>query len=226
MLGGELRSLSRGAVVRGSVLGVRGDVGAGSTTLTFELAAALTAAGEWAAAVDLDGTLGARAAEEAGVALERFAVVRRVPPSRWATVVAALLDGVSLVITDVPRGVTLGDARRLVARAREREAVLVVRGSAWPGEVAFTVHAEGSVWMELSDTGVLSARRMHVRVEGRGAASRPRSGLLARVGRRLVPEEHVQAADPRRAHLRVVVPGVADHRGEPTRPRVCATRRS
>src|SRR3954451_18749482 len=64
-LGGELRELvPGGAVVRGSVLGVRGDAGAGSTTLTLELAAALTAAGEWAAAVDLDGTLGARAAEE------------------------------------------------------------------------------------------------------------------------------------------------------------------
>ena len=121
------------------------------------------------------------------MALERFAVVRRVPPSRWATVVAALLDGVSLVITDVPRGVSLGDARRLVARAREREAVLVVRGNAWPGEVAFTVHAEGSVWVELSDTGALSARRMHVRVEGAGrgitrhgvACSRARAELVS-----------------------------------------------
>ena len=214
-LGGELRELvPGGAIVRGSVLGVRGDAGAGSTTLTFELAAALTATGEWAAAVDLDGTLGARAAEEAGVALERFAVVRRVPPSRWATVVAALLDGVSLVITDVPRGVTLGDARRLVARAREREAVLVVRGNEWPGEVAFTVHAEGSVWVELSDTGALSARRMHVRVEGRGAASRARSGLLAA----RAESRGRRRPDPR-AHLRVVVPGVADRRGEPPRPR-------
>src|SRR5204863_192915 len=85
--------------------------------------------GEWAAAVDLDGTLGARAAEEAGVVLERFAVVRRVPPTRWAIVVAALLDGVSLVIADVPRGVSLGDARRLIARARERDAILVAQAA-------------------------------------------------------------------------------------------------
>jgi len=182
-LAGELRELvPGGAVTRGSVLGVRGEPGAGSTTLTFELAAALTATGEWVAAVDLDGTLGARAAEEAGVVLERFAVVRRVPPTRWATVVAALLDGVSLVIADVPRGVSVGDARRLIARARERDAVLVVQGSAWPGEVAFTVHAAGSVWVELSEAGAVTARRMHVRVEGRGAASRARSGLLARAG--------------------------------------------
>ena len=115
-----------GVVVRGTVLQVSGEPGAGSTTVAFELAAAVTSVGEWAAAVDLDGSLGALAANEAGVELERFAVVRRVPPARWTTVVAALLDGVSLVIAEVPRGVGLGDARRLIARARERRSVLVV----------------------------------------------------------------------------------------------------
>ncbi len=58
--------------------------------------------------------------------LSRFAVVRDVPGDRWATVVAALLDGVSLVVADVPRGLRAGDARRLVARARERSTVLVM----------------------------------------------------------------------------------------------------
>ncbi len=106
-----------GTVVRGSVLRVTGAPGAGSTTVAFELAAAFTARGEWAAAVDLDGSLGPLAAGEAGVALERFAVVRRVPPARWATVVAALLEGVSVVVAEMPRGVGAGDARRLVARA-------------------------------------------------------------------------------------------------------------
>ena len=47
-----------GAVVRGTVLRVAGAPGAGSTTVAFELAAAFTALGEWAAAVDLDATLG------------------------------------------------------------------------------------------------------------------------------------------------------------------------
>ena len=124
-------TLARGSVVR--IAGADG-AGAGATTLAFELVAAVTGVGEWAGAVDLDGTLGALAAEEAGVALERFAVVRRVPPARWATVVAALLDGVSLVLTDVPRGVAFGDARRLTARARERECR--PRGARARGEVA------------------------------------------------------------------------------------------
>src|SRR5436309_991069 len=81
---GDLRALvPGGAIVRGSVLQVVGDVGGGSTTVALEVAAALTAVGEWAAVVDLDGTLGALAAQEAGVVLERLAVVRRVPPARW-----------------------------------------------------------------------------------------------------------------------------------------------
>jgi hypothetical protein len=118
------------------------------------------------------------------VALERFAVVRRVPPARWATVVAALLDGVSLVLAEVPRGVGLGDARRLEARARERETVLVVaetRGAAWPGGVACTLHATGSEWEE-HDTSLLGVRRLRIEVEGRGAAARLRAGELARAG--------------------------------------------
>jgi hypothetical protein len=175
-----------GAVVRGSVVRVTGEPGAGSTTVGFELAAAFTALGEWAAAVDLDTTLGPLAAAEVGVALERFAVVRRVSPARWATVVAALLDGVSLVLAEVPRGVGRGDARRLEARAREREAVLVVtepRGVAWPAGAAYVLHSAGSAWDGLwHDAGVLGGRRLQVQVEGRGAAARPKVGELARAG--------------------------------------------
>jgi hypothetical protein len=173
-----------GAVARGSVLRVTGRPGAGASTVGFELAAAVTALGEWAAVVDVDATLGPLAAADAGVALERFAVVRRVPPARWATVVAALLDGVSLVLAEVPRGVGLGDARRLEARARERESVLVVAetsGAVWPGGAAFTLHAAGSAWDDRG-AGLLEVRHLRIQVEGRGAAARPRVGELARAG--------------------------------------------
>jgi len=179
---GEL--VPEGAMARGSVLRVTGRPGAGATTVGFELAAGFTALGEWAAAVDLDSTFGPLAAAEVGVALERFAVVRRVPPARWATVVAALLDGVSLVLAEVPRGVALGDARRLEARARERESVLVAmetRGAVWPGGAAYSLHATASVWDGIErDAGLLGGRRLQVQVEGRGAAARPRTGELAR----------------------------------------------
>jgi hypothetical protein len=184
-LPGALGDLVPGAsVARGSVVRVTGRPGAGATTVGFELAAAVTALGEWAAAVETDASFGPLAAADVGVALERFAVVRRVPPARWATVVAALLDGVSLVLAEVPRGVGLGDARRLEARARERESVLVVaetRGAVWPGSVACTLHAAGSTWDDLG-AGALEMRRVRVEAGGRGAATRPRIGELARAG--------------------------------------------
>ena len=85
---------------------------------------------------------------------------------------------------EVARGVALGDARRLEARARERESVLVVaetHGAVWPGGAVFTLHAAASAWEEHA-ASVVDARRLRVEVEGRGAAARPRAGELARAG--------------------------------------------
>jgi hypothetical protein len=180
---GELGELiPGGAVQRGAVVAVVGAPGAGATSVALRLAAAATAAGEWVAAVEPGGSLGGLAAAEAGVTLERFAVVRWVPPARWATVVATLLDGVSLVLTEVPRHARAGDARRLAARARERGAVLVAMGD-WPAEVALRLRAEGSSWCGLDAGGGLPAERsLPVRVEGRGRAERARVGDLARTG--------------------------------------------
>ena len=189
-LGPSLAALvPRGTLPRGAVVRVTGAPGAGVTSLGLELAAACTRAGEWVAVVDPAGSFGALAASEAGVALERFAVVRRVPPARWASVVAALIDGVSLVLADLPPagaggvgGVGVADARRLVARARERETVLVV-GERWPADAALTLHARGSEWDVAPDaTGEvhhLTERRLHVHAEARSGA---REGWLARAG--------------------------------------------
>jgi hypothetical protein len=180
-------SVPEGALVRGTLLRVAGaDAGAGATTVAFELAAAATAAGEWAAMVELDATVGAMAAAEAGVTLARFAVVRRVPPTRWATVLSALIDGVSLVVAEVPRGLRAVDARRLAARARERGTVLVAfeRGVArWPAEAALTLHAAGSAWRGFEQgAGVLARRSLEVRVVGRGAAARELTTALTGTG--------------------------------------------
>jgi hypothetical protein len=189
---GEL--IPGGGLRRGSVVTVTGDLGAGATSVALALVAAVTASGEWAAAVDLGGTLGGLAAAEAGVTLDRFAVVHppggdAVPPDRWATVVAALLDGVSLVVAELPRSVRAADARRLVARAREREAVLVplARSGVWPAEAALRLRATGGSWPGLDcGGGMLADRTIEVEVEGRGVAPRVRAGLgrggLARAG--------------------------------------------
>lgn len=182
---GEL--IPRRGLRRGSVVAVDGAPGAGATSVALALAAAVTAVGEWVAAVDLDGTLGALAAAEVGVALDRFAVVR--PPhggsdsaDRWATAVATLLDGVSLVVAEVPRSVRAADARRLVARARERETILVplARGTAWPAEAALRMRATGGPWPGLDrGGGILADRTVRTEVQGAGVAPRvrpPRAG--------------------------------------------------
>jgi RecA/RadA recombinase len=132
-------------VRRGATVALAGPPGSGSTTVAFAFAAAATSAGEWAAVVDPDGTFGACAAEANGVALERCAVVRQVPRDRWATVVAALLDGVAMVVATVPPGMRANDARRLSARARERASVLVALGP-WPVEASLRLHTEPGMW--------------------------------------------------------------------------------
>jgi hypothetical protein len=173
---GEL--LPGGAIQRGTVVAVDGDPGAGSTSVAFQLAAAATAAGEWAAAVELDASLGGVAARETGIVLDRFAVVRRVPAARWGAVVAALLDGISVVLAEVPAFARVGDARRLHARTRERGAVLVAMGP-WPAEAALRLQAAGSVWRGLGDgVGALAERAQHVHVDGRGAAAGEQVALV------------------------------------------------
>ena len=176
---GEL--LPGGAVQRGTVVAVDGDPGAGATSIAFQLAGAATATGEWAAAVELDASVGGLAAGEAGVALDRFAVIRRVPRARWAVVVAALLDGISVVLAEVPTFARVGDARRLQARARERGAVLVAVGP-WPAEASLRLRADGSSWRGLGDgAGALAERDQRVHVDGRGAPAREHVAL-ARTG--------------------------------------------
>jgi hypothetical protein len=160
------RLLPAGGLRRGCTVALDGPPGAGSTTVAFQLVAATTSAGEWAAVVDPEATLGARAAAEAGVALDRCAVVRRVPPDRWPAVVSALLDGVAFVAATVPPNLRPGDARRLTARARERATVLVALGS-WPAEAALRIRPGGRDWEGLgAGEGLLTSAGLDVRVEG------------------------------------------------------------
>jgi hypothetical protein len=180
---GPLREvLPGGALQRGTVVAVDGDLGAGATSVAFQLAAAATEAGEWAAAVEPDASLGGLAAQDAGVALDRFAVIRRVPRARWAAVVAALLDGISVVLAEVPSFARVGDARRLQARVRERGAVLVAMGP-WPAEAALRLRAGGSVWRGLArGAGTLAEREQRVHVDGRGAAANEHVAALVQAG--------------------------------------------
>jgi hypothetical protein len=148
-----------------------------SAALALALVAGASAAGSWVAAVGLPD-LGIVAAAEAGIALERLALVPAPGARSWPTVVAALLDAVDVVLVRSPARLPAAQARRLVARARERGAVLVTLG-AWSEPADLRLAVTTSAWHGLGQGhGRLQARQVEVLVAGRGAASRERRVLL------------------------------------------------
>jgi len=180
---------------RGSTVAVHGSV-----SLLFALLSEATVNGSWATVVGLPG-INLAAAAEAGVSLERLAVVPR-PGSDPAGVIAALLDGVDLVVVGGTGQVLDADARRLSARARNRGSVLLPFGR-WPG-AEVQLRCSGARWRGLGHGhGHLRERDVTVSAEGRGAASKPRSCRLllpSRDGSLAGVEERPAA----RAHLRAV----------------------
>jgi hypothetical protein len=144
-----------------------------SAALALALVAGASAAGSWVAAVGLPD-LGIVAAAESGIALERLTLVPTPGARSWATVVAALLDAVDVVLVRSPAGLPAGQARRLAARARERGAVLVPLG-AWSEPADLRLAVVASDWHGLGQGhGRLQARRVEVVASGRGAATRER----------------------------------------------------
>lgn len=143
----------------------------GGTSLVLALLAEASRAGSWCAVVGVPA-FGAPAAAEAGIALERLALVPH-PGPEWATVVAALIDGVDVVVTAVPASVSASVATRLAARARQRGSVLVPYGR-WEGaDVTLQVVRGG--WEGLGPgRGRLRRREVTVSARGRGAAARPK----------------------------------------------------
>ncbi|HEX5494084.1 MAG TPA: hypothetical protein VFX70_05850 [Mycobacteriales bacterium] len=160
---------------RGSTVVVRG-----STTVLLALLAQATAEGSWAGVVGMPD-LGLVAAAELGVAVSRLALVPR-PGAEFGAVVGALLDGVDLVAVvhsgaSAVGGAAAGLARRLSARARHRESVLVSFG-AWPG-ADLELDCDQASWSGLGDgAGHLVERELTVTVRGRGAATRPIRGRV------------------------------------------------
>src|SRR5215216_1639920 len=115
-----------------------------SAALALALVAGASAAGSWVAAVGLPD-LGVVAAAETGVVLERLALVPAPGARAWPTVVAALLDAVDVVLVRSPPGLPSAQARRLIARARERGAILVPLGP-WPEPADLRLAVTASTW--------------------------------------------------------------------------------
>ena len=193
---------------RGSVLGVSGTLG--STSLLLALLAPALAAGSWAALVGLPA-VGMEAAAGLGLPLEHLALVPH-PGARWTEVAGALLDTVDIVVVGPLGGCRAADARRLAARARERDALLVVatpdsssigsRSGRWPEAVDLTLETTAVHWHGLGHgEGTLSGREVWVRSSGRRGGARERTAHLWLPGPdgRLLPADPPRAADAPRA---------------------------
>ncbi len=167
------RGLRRGSTV--SVATGRSQPAGGGTSLLLALLSEASRTGSWCAVVGVPA-LGAIAAAESGIVLDRLALVPN-PGPEWPTVVAALIDGVDVVVVAVPGGVSPSIASRLVARARQRGCVLVPFGP-WDGADVTLQVTEGR-WDGLGPgRGRLRRREVTVLARGRGAAARPREATM------------------------------------------------
>jgi hypothetical protein len=159
--------------------GVAGRSGGGASTLAFALLAAASTAGSWCAAVGT-GDPGILAIAELGVDLDHLALVPW-PGSQWPEVTAAVLDDMDVVLVHPPGRVRSGVARRLVARARQRRAVLVVQAGPgmWPEGPDIRLSVEGGAWEGVDrGHGHLRGRHVEVTAAGRRSAVRGvRTGL-------------------------------------------------
>lgn len=161
----------------------------GSTSLLMALLTDASAAGSWAAVVGMPA-FGAVAAAEYGIDLTRLALVPE-PGPQWPTVVSALLDGLDVVIVATPTDVPAGTARSLMARARQRNAVIITTRP-WPG---------CDVTIELVE------RRWHGLGQGRGRIRRQEVTLSATGRGRAAQRRQVTTAMP--------PPAVLERLGEP-----------
>ncbi|MBQ1027812.1 hypothetical protein [Micromonospora sp. C95] len=190
---------------RGSTIAVGGGQArpSGTTSLLLALLAEASRAGSWCAVVGMP-TFGAGAAAEAGIVLDRLALVPQ-PGPEWPTVVAALIDGVDVVVTAVPSTVSASVADRLAARARQRGSVLVPYGR-WDG-ADVTLQVVRGIWQGLGPgRGRLRRREVTISARGRGAAARPREVKVWLPGdelTRVIPGP-TTVARPGASRLRVV----------------------
>jgi hypothetical protein len=164
-----------GGLRPGTTVGI---TGVGATSLALALVARLTEH-SWTAAVGMP-VLGLHAAQEFGVALDRLVVVPD-PGKQWEAVLASLVDAFDVVLivgqNGAPRTPRRGHHMKLAARARERDALLVIVGR-WP-ECDMTLQGTSATWHGIGHGhGHLRTRTIDLTVTGRGGAARPRLATL------------------------------------------------
>jgi hypothetical protein len=171
-----LRPLLPTGLRRGSTVSV-----SGSISLLLALLGAASAGGAWCALVGFP-TISAEAATEHGIDLSRLALVPD-PRTGWTNAVGALLDAIDIVAARPPSGgrnLAPGDVRRLAARTRSKDAILVpyVTEAGWPG-ADVRLQARDGAWSGIgAGVGRLRARQVEVVAGGRGSAARPATASL------------------------------------------------
>jgi hypothetical protein len=144
-------------------------------TLCLSLLGAASSAGSWCAAVEICG-LGAVAADDLGIDLARLVLLPS-PGPKWADSTAALLEGVDVVVLCPPFPVRPAMARRLLARTRDRGAILIVLPGqvGWPECPDMRLSVGNTRWDGIGrGDGHLRRRRVTVTATGRRSAARPR----------------------------------------------------
>ncbi|MCD0451911.1 hypothetical protein LO762_22325 [Actinocorallia sp. API 0066] len=147
----------------------------GSAALGTALVAGAARGEEWAAVVGVP-EFGVAAAVGMGADPDRL-LLADAPGGRWTEVVAALAEGVRLVLVRPPARPAPAQARRLVAVARKHGCALAVLGP-WEGAHLRLTVSDAS-WEGLGQGhGLLRARRARVTATGRTAPGRGRSAWL------------------------------------------------
>ena len=185
-------------VVRpGHVVGLEGPTGLGLTRVGFSMLAGMLH--PYRVVVDVRGWVCPLAAWEVGIRPDQLAVVRCSDPARWPRVVAALLDGVKAIYAEVPPGMRESVLRRLGAKARARDATMILRPIKGPlpsGMAYLRVQVGRVVWAGAGEGhGRLDRRTLVLELSGKGAA-----------GRRQMVEVEDDGAHPVRVVSRLVAP--------------------
>ncbi|MGV8909227.1 MAG: hypothetical protein ACOH1Y_09610 [Propionicimonas sp.] len=146
----------------------------GSGALLMALLAEPSREGHWCGVVGMP-EFGAEAAGQAGIALDRLALVPE-PSDQWLAITAALVEALPVVAVRPPGRVREGDAARLMARLRDRGGMLLVHGH-WPRAEAMLAVSDAR-WTGLGvGHGYLASREVTVTVTSRTRPS-PRTVRL------------------------------------------------
>ncbi|MHA7132786.1 hypothetical protein [Oerskovia turbata] len=141
----------------------------GSTSLLLALLSEASRTGAWIAMVGFP-RVGVLAAAEAGIDLARVALVPSPGPDT-AAAVAALLDGIDVVVLGPDAALSDADRRRLASRARERGSLLIAT-QPWDGAHVVLTVREGTWTGADHGAGRLRRRRLTVLRTGRAGAAR------------------------------------------------------